>query len=76
MKTRNLWKSFIVPALLLTACSLQQAQPTQPPTPTVDSHPGLSDDQAATLGSLEQVDDHPLYIMHYVGPYLTQASSL
>ncbi len=76
MKTRNLWKSFIVPALLLTACSLQQVQPTHPPTPTVDSHPGLSDDQAATLGSLEQVDDHPLYIMHYDGPYPTQASSL
>jgi len=30
---------------------------------------GLSDEQVATLRSLEQVDNYPLYTMHYYGPY-------
>jgi len=31
--------------------------------------------EAATLGSLEQVDDYPLYTMHYYGAYDQRASS-
>jgi hypothetical protein len=34
------------------------------PTPT----PFLTDDERATLSSLERVDDFPLYVMHYQGP--------
>jgi hypothetical protein len=50
--------------------------PTSPPASTPTTAPtgeartdGLSDEEAATLGSLEQVDDYPLYTMHYHGPY-------
>lgn len=32
---------------------------------------GLTDEQIATLSSLEQVDDYPLYTMHYYVPYET-----
>jgi hypothetical protein len=35
----------------------------------VTSPAGLSADQVATLQSLQQVDDYPLYTMHYVGAY-------
>ncbi len=35
---------------------------------------GLSDEDAATLGSLVQVDDYPLYTMHYYGPYNQRVS--
>jgi len=40
------------------------ATPTLPP-----GEPALSDDEIATLGSLEQLDDFPLYTMHYAGAY-------
>ncbi len=36
--------------------------------------PGLTDDELATLSSLEQVDDYPLYRMHYYGDYETSVS--
>jgi len=36
---------------------------------------GLSDEEAATLSSLEQVDDYPLYTMHYYGAYNQRVSS-
>ena len=42
------------------------------PTPTPTVAPGdraLSDDEIATLTSLEQLDDFPLYTMRYVGIY-------
>jgi hypothetical protein len=50
-----------------------------PATPT-DAAPipsklaGLTEDQIATLQSLEQVDDYPLYTMHYYGAYDSQVS--
>lgn len=34
---------------------------------------GLSEDEIATLSSLEKVDDFPLYTMRYYGPYLSSA---
>jgi hypothetical protein len=43
--------------------------PSQAITPTVTPVPGLTDNQMRTLNSLEQVDDHPLYVMHYYGDY-------
>jgi hypothetical protein len=50
------------------------------PTPTTTPDPslsglGLSEAEIATLSSLTQVDDHPLYTMHYVGTY-DQAAAL
>jgi hypothetical protein len=39
------------------------------PAPTVDSSAGLAADEVATLGSLEKVDDYPLYTMRYFGSY-------
>jgi len=38
--------------------------------------PDLSDDEVATLSSLEQVDDYPLYTMRYYGPYQQRASAI
>jgi len=36
---------------------------------------GLSDEEVATLSSLKQVDDYPLYTMRYYGAYRQRASS-
>jgi hypothetical protein len=52
--------------------------PTSLPTPEPTKEAradGLSHDEAATLSSLEQVDDYPLYTMHYYGTYPQRASS-
>jgi len=49
---------------------------TSPIEPTVESRTDdLSEEEAATLGSLEQVDEHPLYTMHYYGAYDERVSS-
>jgi uncharacterized protein YceK len=68
---------------LLAGCSTPAVAPTPaPPTsiptnlPTTESRAdGLSDEEAATLSSLEQVDDYPLYSMHYYGAYDQRLSS-
>jgi hypothetical protein len=39
-----------------------------------DAAEGLSNEDVATLNSLEQVDDYPLYTMHFFGRYATTAS--
>lgn len=68
--------------LFLAACSVpatvEQAQPTATsiftgaPSPVEDySHLGLTDAEAATLLSLEQIDGYPLYTMHYYAAYET-----
>ncbi len=47
------------------------AIPLEPdPTIAPGEQVALSEDEAATLGSLVQVDDYPLYVMHYHGDYL------
>ncbi len=51
--------SWLVLWLILAAC----AGPAVPvPTPTLDP-------VTQTLASLDRVDDHPLYVMHYTGDY-------
>lgn len=68
---------------LLLGCSAPAVAPTPvPPTstpttvPTVETRAdGLWDEEVATLSSLEQVDDYPLYTMHYYGAYDQRASS-
>ena len=66
---------------LLVGCSIPAVTPTPiPTTPTTVPTPtsradGLSHEEVATLSSLEQVDDYPLYTMHYYGAYDQRASS-
>ena len=65
--------------ILLTSCS------TPPPSGTSQAQPTLSEvgvstltpneAETATLQSLEQVDDYPLYTMHYFGTYPGRARS-
>jgi hypothetical protein len=55
--------------------------PTPVPTtatalPTIENRQAdLSDDVAATLNSLEKVNNYPLYTMHYSGAYIPKVSS-
>jgi hypothetical protein len=69
-----------------TAVPSPSAAPTRRPTATddltltpTDEEPGdhsrSPTDASATLGSLEQVDDYPLYTMRYYGAYSPEASS-
>lgn len=72
-----------LPAATATPTSFSPtAIPTFPPTSIPTTAPpeenradGLSEEEAATLSSLEQVDDYPLYTMHYYGAYDQGASS-
>ncbi len=50
----------------LVACGSSAATPLPPAAEPEETY-GLSSDQIATLSSLEQVDDYPLYTMHYHG---------
>jgi hypothetical protein len=63
----------LIAVLLLVACAGDR-QPT--PTAELGEVDGLTKDQVATLHSLEQVDDYPLYTMQYYGAYDRQASLL
>ena len=54
--------------LPLVGCSSSPAVPTATPTASEDTG-GLSEDALATLRSVEKVDDHPLFVMHYQGGY-------
>ncbi len=62
---------------LLGACSVWQATPTSvtPPSP-VPNPAGFSEDESATLASLKQVDDYPLYTMQYYGEYASRRTSV
>ncbi len=86
MKRHNLSLYLIVLTLitlLLSGCIV--SSPSIPTTvPADEPHPdALSEEpilseaerEAATLGSLEQVDDYPLYTMRYYGAYSQRASS-
>ena len=71
------------PAATPMPASTQSAvAPALPPSSTPTLVPaeesradGLSDEEAATLGSLEQVDDYPLYTMRYYGSYARRVAS-
>jgi hypothetical protein len=55
---------------------LSTATPTtRPPAEDEDRTDGLSEEEIATLSSLERVDDYPLYTMHYAGAYGGRISS-
>jgi hypothetical protein len=68
MKIKTLMTALTL--VMLISCASPQTSPTAIPTPTE-----IVDEETATLTSLEQVDDHPLYTMRYSGPYPAQAGS-
>ena len=56
--------------ILLVGCTLAPSMPVATSTSTIVPGNGdLSDDEIATLSSLEQLDDYPLYTMQYRGAY-------
>jgi hypothetical protein len=62
---------------LLSACNVSQA--TAIPVTSTASVPdptGLSENETATLASLRQVDDYPLYTMQYFGEYASRRTSI
>ena len=63
---------------IITGCGLlSHSEPTPlPPTALPRPNNELSPDENATLDSLEQVDDYPLYTMQYKGAYPDQAFSI
>ena len=73
----------VVPAGVGAASTSPPAGTLTPPpiststtVPTDESHADdLSEEEVATLSSLEQVDDYPLYTMHYYGAYDQRVSS-
>jgi hypothetical protein len=66
--TRRVFAVLLVVLLLLGGCG--RPEPASTATPTVPPPvAGLSADEVATLSSLAQVDDYPLYVMHYQGAY-------
>jgi hypothetical protein len=68
MAIRKSLSALFILALCLAACG--QASAPAFPTPDQDyTHLGLSDAEAATLLSLELVDEYPLYTMHQYAEY-------
>lgn len=75
---------FLIIALVVLPSCRPAAAPVLPPAtaaapalPAATTAAATGDpaaDQAATLGSLQQVDDYPLYTMHYVGGYERRVS--
>ncbi len=61
----------------LSACNFAQATPVRV-TPTAPVHDPInySENETATLASLEQVDDYPLYTMRYYGEYDFRRTSI
>jgi hypothetical protein len=61
---------------VLSACNVSQTTPV-PATSTapVPESSNLSENDAATLASLKQVDDYPLYTMQYYGEYASRRTS-
>ena len=75
MNTKIFSKLILLLILLLASCSWAKTLPASLSTPLPDPTPTRIDDETATLNSLEQVDNYPLYTMHYIGSYAEQARS-
>ena len=68
-----------IPTLTSPTATVLPPNPSATTAPADESLAGsLSEEEAeaATLGSLEQVDDYPLYTMHYYGAYDHRLSSI
>jgi hypothetical protein len=72
-KTCRFIFSLILSLLIGVGCSPPVAAPPVV-TPTIETHPTALSDEEKTLGSLQKVDDHPLYTMHFFGTYDTRQS--
>jgi hypothetical protein len=66
------------PTAVLPAGTLASLPPSTPTTVPTEKNgaDGLSEEEIATLSSLEQVDGYPLYTMHYYGAYNERLSSI
>lgn len=61
---------------LVSACTVSPSTPiTATPTAPIPNSSNYSDNETATLSSLKQVDDHPLYTMQYYGEYASRRTS-
>lgn len=79
MRKNLVLSTLLIFAYLLAGCSL--IKPGHTPTaiqpidtlviPTSTLPAGMTLDQAATLNSLEKIDDYPFYVMRYQGDYRT-----
>ena len=59
-----------------SACQSIEAEVIKKPAFLPDQIPdGLSESEALTLASLEQIDDFPLYTMYYQGSYFASDTS-
>jgi hypothetical protein len=66
----------ILVACLVCACGGSRVAGNAPARPSVERlPPDLSEEEAASLGSLQQVDGYPLYTMRYYGDYAQGLSS-
>ncbi len=70
----SLVELLMIASLILVACGpaatgVPVTQPTATPVPVIQptAEATLSEQEVATLNSLEKVDDFPLYTMHYYG---------
>jgi hypothetical protein len=61
----KIFRGFISICLLIWLSGCFSIKPSFPPIDTAS----LTQDQVKTLATLEKVDDHPLYVMHYYGDY-------
>jgi hypothetical protein len=64
-----------IPPTITSAPSPTASPTTGPAAEAEDRADGLSEEEAATLSSLERVDDYPLHTMHYTGAYGGRVSS-
>ena len=64
----------LLPTTSPTPTACVETSPTPQPTSALPY--GLSSEQMATLSSLDQVGDYPLYVMHYYDDYDPQISGL
>jgi len=68
MRARGPLLGCVVLVVCLVACGPEPGSSSRLPDEEAASDLGLSDAQAASLASLEQVDDYPLYTMHHYAP--------
>ncbi len=85
LKSRRVWIAVAI-LFLLPGCRTRVTVISHAPTVTRTLTPsqtpggklredGLTPEEAATLSSLDKVDDHPLYTMYYQGEYDSLGSS-
>lgn len=71
MDTKTSWRLIVLVLFLLSSCGSPYSLDTSQSQPTPSGNATLTpeEEEIATLLSLEQVNDHPLYTMRYFGTY-------